>query len=292
LSRITVIGGTASNILAGKIAKKINAFYIKSKLRKFPDGEIKTTLSAIPKKGKIVVVQSCYPPVNDNLIEIFALLSKAKKYSSNIIAVIPYLGYARQDKEFLPGEVITIKVVADLLRSAGASKILVIDIHSKMALKYFKIPAKDISAVPELVKYFKKLNLNNPLVVSPDMGGITRAKEFAKLFKSDFLGLQKQRNRKTGKVQIKNSNMKAATNRDLIIVDDMISTGDSIIKAAEFLKKQRCRKIFVACTHALLIDNAEKKIRKSGVTKIVSVNTIPGKTAVVDASSLIAKVIL
>ncbi len=161
-----------------------------------------------------------------------------------------------------------------------------------MALKYFKISAKNISAVPELVKYFKKLNLNNPLVVSPDMGGITRAKEFAKLFKSGFLGLQKQRNRKTGKVQIKNSNIKAAANRDLIIVDDMISTGGSIIKAAEFLKKQRCRKIFVACTHALLIDNAEKKIRKSGVTKIVSVNTIPGKTAVVDASSLIAKVIL
>jgi len=161
-----------------------------------------------------------------------------------------------------------------------------------MALKYFKISAKNISAVPELVKYFKKLNLKNPLVISPDIGGITRAKEFAKLFKSDFLGLQKQRNRKTGKVQIKNSNIKVATNRDLIIVDDMISTGGSIIKAAEFLKKQRCRKIFVACTHALLIDNAQKKIQKSGVTKIVSVNTIPGKTAVVDASSLIAKVIL
>ncbi len=292
MKNFTVIGGSASEDLAKKIAKKINAKYLKSDLRVFPDGEGKITINGKPKKGKIIVVQSTYPPVDSNLIRSFALVSKAKQYSSNVTAVIPYLGYARQDREFLAGEIISIKVIAKIFKALGVSKIIIVDIHSKIALNLFNLPVKNVSAVPQLVRYLKKLKLNNVLVVSPDQGGIQRAKEFAKLFGTNYVSLKKQRNRKTGKVQIKSSNLHQVKGKNLILVDDMISTGGSIIKATEFLKKQKCKKVFVACTHALLRTDAEKKIRKAGVSKIVSANTIPGNTAVVDVSEIIAKAIV
>lgn len=291
LSNYTVIGGKASEELAKKIAKKLKANYLKSELRIFPDGESKITISGKP-RGKVVVVQSTYPPVDSNLIQALSLVSKAKKYSSQVIAVIPYLGYARQDKEFLPGEVVTMSLVANMLKAAGATKVIVVDIHSKMALNHFKITARNVSAIPELVKYFKKLNLRDPLVVSPDLGGIARARDFANQFGVKFIALKKHRDRKTGTVEIRSKNQKHVKGRDLILVDDMISTGGSIVKAAEFLKKQKCRNIYAACTHALLIGDAGGKIKKAGVAKIVSTNTIPGKTGLVDVSPIIAKAIV
>ncbi len=287
----TVIGGNASSDLARRLAKKAKASYVSSGLRVFPDGESKITISARPKKGKIIVVNSTYPPVDSNLLQTLVLISKARQFSSQIICVIPYLGYARQDREFLPGEAITLAVIAKLLKAAGASKIIVVDIHSKLGLRHFGIPVVNVSAVPELVNHFKKMRLRKPLVVSPDSGGMTRAKEFARLYGTGVIALQKQRDRKTGKVEIKTVNLSRVRERDLVLVDDMISTGGSILKATEFLKKQGCGRIFAACTHALLIGNAEKKIRKAGVSQIISANTIPGKTAVVDVSGIIAKAI-
>ncbi len=286
---INLIAGNSSKVLATKISKKINANLIISEVKVFPDGEGKITLKGKPSKNKTIIVQSIFPPIDSNLIHALSLISKAKEYSNEVVLVTPYLGYARQDKEFLPGEIITMKVLAKLFQGAGASKLFVVDIHSKIGLKYFKIKSKNISAVPDLARYFKKINLKNPLVVSPDQGGKERAKEFAKEFGSEFIALKKQRNRKTGKVQIKTEGLDEVKNRDVILVDDIISTGGSIIKATEFLKKQKCKKVFVACTHALLINNAENKIKKSGVTRIISTNTIPGKTSVVDISNTIAK---
>jgi len=159
-------------------------------------------------------------------------------------------------------------------------------------LKYFSIKTENVTAIPDLVKYFKKLRLKNPLIVSPDQGGKERAKEFAKELDSDYIALEKIRDRKTGKVKIKTKNLSEVENRDLILVDDMISTGGSIIKATQFLKKQKSKRIYVACTHALLMNNAEKKIRKAGVASIISTNTIPGKTSKVDISNTIAKAIM
>ena len=292
MAKFTVIGGNTSRDLAKKLSRKLKANYVKTELRIFPDGESKITLSSKPTKGTIIVVQSTFPPVDSNLMHALSLVYKAKQSSNNVIAVIPYMGYARQDREFLPGEIITMEVIAKLFQAAGAKKILVVDMHSIIGLKKFKIQAKNISAVPELVKYFRKLRLKEPLVISPDQGGTERAKEFAKLFKSDYISLKKQRDRKTGKVKIMNSNLNSVRNRDLILVDDMISTGGSIIKSTEFLKKQKCKRVFVACTHALLMNDAERKIRKAGVTEIVSTNTISGKTGKVDVSRIIAKAIV
>ena len=291
LSKLSVIAGKSSEDVAKKLSKKIKANIIKTEIRVFADGESKITLNGKISKKKSVVVQSIYPPVDTNLIQALSLISKAKETSSEVIAVIPYMGYARQDREFLPGEIITMKVLGKLFKGAGASKIIAVDIHSMVGFKHFTIKTKNVSAIPELVRYVKKLSLKNPLVVSPDQGGKERAKEFAKELGSEYIALEKKRDRKTGKVQIKTKNLDEVANRDLILVDDMISTGGSIVKATQFLKKQKCKKVYVACTHALLMNNAEKRIRKAGVTKIISANTIPGKTSIVDISSTIAKAI-
>jgi len=288
---INLIAGNSSKDLAKKISKKLKANLVKSEVKIFPDGESKITLKGKLSKSKTIVVQSIYPPVDSNLLQALALISKAKEYSTQVIVVVPYLGYARQDREFLPGEIATMKVLGQLFKGAGASKIIVVDIHSKIGLKHFKIKSENLSAIPDLVRHFKKINLKNPLVVSPDQGGIERAKEFADKFGSDFIALKKQRDRKTGKVQIKTGGLDEVIGRDMILVDDMISTGGSIIKATEFLKKQKCKRVFVTCTHALLMNDAEKKIIKAGVTKIISANTIPGNSSIVDVSSTIAKAI-
>ncbi len=291
LNKISVISGKSSEDLAKKLSRKINANLVKSEVKIFPDGESKITLTGNISKEKSIVVQSMYPPVDTNLIQTLSLISKAKEVSSEVIAIIPYMGYARQDTEFLSGEIITMKVLGKLFKGAGASKIITVDIHSMIGLKHFTLKTKNVSAIPNLVKYFKKLRLKRPLVISPDQGGKDRAEKFAVELGSEYIALEKNRDRKTGKVQIKTKNTDKVTGRDLILVDDMISTGGSIIKATQFLKKQKCKKVYVACTHALLMNDAEKKIRKVGVTNIVSANTIPGKTSVVDISDIIAKAI-
>lgn len=289
--RYSVIVGKSSEELGEKLSKKLKAKLIRSQIKVFPDGESKITLSNKPTKH-CIVVQSTYPPVDTNLVQALSLISKAKEHADSVTAVIPYMGYARQDREFLPGEIVTMNVIANLFKGSGVTSLIVVDIHSVIGLKYFKIKTKNVSAIPDLVKYFKKMNLKNPLIVSPDQGGKERAEKFAENFKSNYIALTKKRDRKSGKVEIKNAELEEVRGRDLILVDDMISTGGSIIKATQFLKKQKCRRVYVACTHALLMNNAEARIRKAGVTKIVSANTIPGKTSVVDVSNSIAKAII
>jgi len=291
MSYISIISGKSSEDLAIKLSSKIKANLVKSEIRVFADGESKITLNGKLSKKKSVVIQSIYPPVDTNLIQALSLISKAKEISSEVIAVIPYMGYARQDREFLPGEIVTMKVLGKLFKGVGASKIIAVDIHSLIGFEHFSIKTENVTAIPDLVRYFKKLRLKNPLVVSPDQGGKERAQEFAQEFGTEYIALEKKRDRKTGKIQIQTKNVDVAE-RDLILVDDMISTGGSIVKATQFLKKQKCKKVYVACTHALLMNNAENKIKKAGVTKIISANTIPGKTSIVDVSNTIAKAIV
>ena len=290
LVKFTVVGGNASKDLAKRIARRLKAKYVDVDTRTFPDGESKITFRHNLKKSVVLIVQSTYPPVDTNLLQILSIISEVKKISSKIYAIMPYMGYARQDRQFLNGEIATMSVVAKMLQAAGAKKIIAVDIHSKTALRHFKIPTENVSAIPELAKYLKKLKLKNPIVVSPDTGGSLRAKKFADILKSDFITLKKSRNRKTGKVSIRST--KADVNgKDLIIVDDIISTGGSIVKATQFLKKQKCKRVFVVCTHGLLVGDAEKNIKKAGVTQIISTNTIPRSISKVDVSGVIAQAV-
>ena len=286
LVKFAVIGGNASRDLAKRIARRLKAPYVEAKTRVFPDGESKITFGHIPKNSIILVVQSTYPPVDTNLLQALSIISQVRKVSSKIYAIIPYMGYARQDRQFLSGEVVTMSIIARMIQAAGAKKVVAVDIHSKTALNHFKIPKENVSAIPELAKYFKKMKLKNALVVSPDMGGSLRAKKFAALLNTDFIALKKSRNRKTGKVLIQSSKVDVR-GKDLILVDDIISTGGSIVKAAQFLKRQKCKRVFVACTHGLFVEGAEKKIKKAGVSRIISTNTIPRNTSKVDISGVI-----
>ena len=290
LVNFTVIGGNASKGLAKRIARRLKAKYVDVDTRTFPDGESKITFRHNLKKSVVLVVQSTYPPVDTNLLQILSIISEVKKISSKIYAIMPYMGYARQDRQFLNGEIVTMSVVAKMLQAAGAKKAIVVDIHSKTALRHFKIPTENVSAIPELAKYLKKLKLKNPVVVSPDTGGSLRAKKFADVLKSDFIVLKKSRNRKTGKVSIQ-STKADVKGKDLIIVDDIISTGGSVVKATQFLKKQKCKRVFVVCTHGLLVGDAEKNIKKAGVTQIISTNTIPRSISKVDVSGVIAQAV-
>lgn len=288
LVKFAVIAGSASKDLGKRIARRLKAPYVEAKTRIFPDGESKITFGHIPKNSIVLVVQSTYPPVDTNLLQALSIISQVRKISSKIYAIIPYMGYARQDRQFLSGEVVTMSIVAKMIQVAGAKKIIAVDIHSKTALNHFKIPKENVSAIPELAKYFKKMKLKNALVVSPDMGGSLRAKKFASLLNVGFIALKKSRNRNTGKVLIQSSKVNVR-GKDLILVDDIISTGGSIIKAAQFLKRQKCKRVFVACTHGLFVEGAEKKIKKAGVSRIISTNTIPRNTSKVDVSGVITE---
>jgi ribose-phosphate pyrophosphokinase len=288
LVKFAVVAGSASKDLGKRIARRLKAPYVEAKTRVFPDGESKITFGRIPKNSIVIVVQSTYPPVDTNLLQALSMISEARKSSTKVYAVIPYMGYARQDKQFLSGEIITMSIVAKMIKMAGAKKAIFVDIHSKTGLNHFKITKENVSAIPELAKYFKKMKLTNPLVVSPDLGGSLRAKKFAGVLNTDFIALKKSRNRNTGKVQIRSSKVDVR-GRDLIVVDDIISTGGSIVNATQFLKRQKCKRVFVACTHGLFIGDAIKKMKKVGVSQIISTNTIPRSTSKVDVSGVIVE---
>lgn len=286
-----VIGSLTSKNLARKIAKKLQAKYLKTTLKVFADGESKLTISGQVNKGTIIVVSSMGPPVDSNLVQTLSLISKSSEMSANVIAVVPYMGYAKQDKEFLKGEIITISVIAKLFKAAGATRLIVVDFHSPNALSFFKLPTKNISTVSLFAEYFKNYKLENPLVISPDMFWKSNAEKFAKYFNTTAVAINKQRNRKTGKLVIKPPFPKFSKGQDIILFDDMVSTGGTILKTIQFLKKENFRKMYVVCTHPVFVGDAEKKIKKAGVTKIIGTNSIEGKFAKIDLSDIISKAI-
>ncbi len=292
MPKFVVIGGASSENLARKISKNLNAKFLKTILKVFPDGESKLTISGSVKNETIIVVSSTGPPVDTNLVQTLSLITKSSEMSSKVIAVVPYMGYAKQDKEFLKGEIITISVIAKLFKAAGATQLIVVDFHSPNALKFFKLPTKNISAVSILSNYIKKYNLKDPIVVAPDLFWKTNAKKFAKNLNADSFALNKQRDRKTGKLDIKSNAPKFSKGQDLILFDDMVSTGGSVLKAINFLNPNNFREIFVVCTHPVLVGESEKKMITAGVKNIIGTNSIEGKFSKVDLSEIISKTIL
>ena len=287
---ISVISGNTPK-LAAKIAKKLGAKIIQPKLKIFADGESKITIPGTISKDHCIIIQSLHPPVDTNIIQLLSLVAKAKENANTITIVVPYMGYARQDRAFLKGEVVTLRVLGQLFESVGVSSIIVVDMHSTIGLQCIPIKIVNVSAVPALAKYFTKLHIKDVIVVSPDQGGRERAMQFADLINVDCIVLQKRRDRETGRVQIMTKSNNKVVDKNVVLVDDMISTGGSIIKATEFLKKLGCKRVYVVCTHALLVDGAKTKIRKAGVTRIISADTIPRDVSQVDISDSIVSTI-
>jgi ribose-phosphate pyrophosphokinase len=286
LTEISVVAGPGSFDLADNIAKRLGAQLTVASLRIFSDGESNIKLGKVGKN--CVIVQSTHPPVDTHLIQ---LLMMAKKCTDDgaqhISAVIPYLCYARQDRAFLEGEVVSIALVAKLLQAVEVQHVITVDIHSQLAMSYFK-SIENVSSVPLLADYASKMKLRDPVAVSPDAGGANRAKEFARHLDIEVVVLKKSRHRVTGEVAVDEKLEMDISKRDALVIDDIISSGGSIIKAAEVLHKKGVGKIYAMCAHALLIRDAAQKIKSAGVQDIISTNSVPGEYSKVELSPEIA----
>ncbi|TLY07841.1 MAG: ribose-phosphate pyrophosphokinase [Thaumarchaeota archaeon] len=288
MPEIFVIAGPASPDLADRVAKGLGAHLVTTELRVFSDGESKIK---IDKMGKnCVIVQSTYPPADTHLMQALMMAIKCADGAHDVCAVIPYLAYARQDRAFLAGEVVSIALVAKLLQSAGVRHVITVDIHSKLAMSHFA-SVQNVSSIPLLAEYASRMMLCRPIAVSPDAGGADRAKEFAKHSKIDALVLKKSRDRTTGEVKVEEKLDIDVSGRDALIVDDMISSGGSIVKAAEVLHNKGAGKVYAMCAHALLIGDAAQKIKAAGVQDIIATNSVPGEYAKVDLSPAIVEVV-
>lgn len=283
-----MIAGPASPDLADRVAKGLGAHLVATELRVFSDGESKIK---IDKMGKnCVIVQSTYPPADTHLMQALMMAIKCADGAHDVCAVIPYLAYARQDRAFLEGEVVSIALVAKLLQSAGVRHVVTVDIHSKLAMSHFA-SVQNVSSIPLLAEYASRMMLCRPIAVSPDAGGADRAKEFAKHSKIDALVLKKSRDRTTGEVKVEEKLDIDVSGRDALLVDDMISSGGSIVKAAEVLHNKGAGKVYAMCAHALLIGDAAQKIKAAGVQDIIATNSVPGEYAKVDLSPAIVEVV-
>jgi ribose-phosphate pyrophosphokinase len=286
LTEISVVAGPGSFDLANNIAKRLGAQLTVASLRIFSDGESNIKLSKVGKN--CVIVQSTHPPTDTHLIQLLMIAKKCTDDGAqHVCAVIPYLGYARQDRAFLEGEVVSIDLVAKLFETVGVEHIITVDIHSQLAMSYFA-SIQNVSSVPLLANYASKMKLRNPIAVSPDAGGTSRAKEFARLLDIDVIVLKKSRHRVTGEVTIDEKLHMDLSKRDAIVIDDIISSGGSIIKAAEVLHKKGVGRIYAMCAHALLIRDAAQKIKSAGVQDIISTNSVPGEYSKVELSPEIA----
>jgi ribose-phosphate pyrophosphokinase len=283
-----IISDNRNSSLAKNISSYLDVPYKNTELRVFADGESKIRLDNMTKRY-CIIIHSTYPPIDQHLMQLFMTIYKCKQDGASDICVVnPYMAYARQDKVFVDGEIVTINLIGRILASLGITKLITIDNHSPGSLDY-SFETVDLSAIPTLASYVKKnIALNRPIVVSPDEGGIERATRFAGVIGLDILSLIKKRDRFTGDVSITLSKQQPLENRDALIVDDMISTGNSIIKATEILKKNNIGEVYVVCTHALLLDDAKEKLQKAGIKEIISTNSIPNEFAKVDLSSIIS----
>ena len=287
-----IISDDQNSPLAKKISLNLHAEYKNIELRIFADGESKIRLDNMAKKN-CIIIHSTYPPTDQHLMQLFMIMYKCKEDGAKDICVVsPYLAYTRQDKVFVNGEIITINLVGKILASLGITKLITIDSHKPNALNY-SFATIDLTAIPSLSSYVKHtLTMNNPIVISPDEGGIERAKKFAELINANSLSLVKTRDRFTGDVSVSLLDQGTLKNCDALIVDDMISTGTSIMKTTELLKKYHIGDVYAICTHALLLDDAKQKLLNAGIREVISTNSIPNEFAKVDLSSVISNYFL
>jgi ribose-phosphate pyrophosphokinase len=226
-------------------------------------------------RGKdVFVIQPTSHPVNDNLMELLIILDALRRASAyRVTAVIPYFGYARQDRKDQPRVPITAKLVANILTRAGASRILTLDLHAGQVQGFFDVPLDHLYAINVFVDYFKRIKLNDLVIVSPDVGGIKMARAYAKRFGADLAIVDKRRDSpdSTAVMHI----LGEVKDKNVIIVDDIVATGSSIVEAAKALKEAGAKKIFAAITHGVLSSDAVKKINNSKIDSLAITDSIP-----------------
>ena len=269
-----LLTGNSNKTLSKNIAKYLKSKLVNSSIRKFADGEIYIEINENIRGNSIFIIQSVSSPANDNLMELLLCIDALKRSSAkNITAVIPYFGYARQDRKVVPRTSISAKLVSNLITKAGADRIVTVDLHAGQIQGFFDIPVDNLFATPIFARHVrKKIKSKKIICVAPDVGGTERARALGKLLNAELAIVDKRRP-KPGQSQVMNV-IGDVKDKTCIIVDDIIDSGGTIINAAAALKKRGAREVFVYITHGVLSGDAVKKIQKSVIKNLVITDTI------------------
>lgn len=283
-----VVLGPASAALAEKVAELSNCEKVVVAYKTFPDGENYIRLEGNVQDEHVAIVQTTCAPQDSRLMQLAFIAAAAKRNKARkVTAVVPYLAYARQDKIFLDGENISIETVTQMLKAAGVDELVTVNIHAEGALDLFPFPAKNLSAIPLLAEHFAQKGYRKAFALAPDKGAMYIAQQAQQVLGGEAGHLEKQRDRYTGQTSqtCKGLNVK---DKVVIIFDDIISTGGTIVGAAEILRAEGAAKIFAACVHPLLIGDAERRILAAGVEEIVGTDSVPSRNSKVSLAPLIA----
>jgi len=274
VDKLKVFSGSANREIAERICQFLGIEHGKAKVGRFSDGEIQVEIEESVRGMDTFLIQSTCPPVNENLMELLIMLDALKRASAaRITVVIPYYGYARQDRKVTPRAPISAKLVADLMEVAGASRILAMDLHVGQIQGFFDIPVDHLYALPVQLEYFGNMG-GRVVVVSPDAGGVERAREFAKRLKNASIAIIDKRREQANVSKVMHI-VGDVKGKVTILLDDMIDTGGTIVQAAEALVRDGASLVYAGCTHAVLSGNAIERLNGSALHKLVVTNTIP-----------------
>ncbi|CAL4319597.1 ribose-phosphate pyrophosphokinase [Buchnera aphidicola] len=273
-----IFSGNSIPELAQQIANNLYSNLGKATVDRFSDGEISVKINENVRGDDIFIIQSTCYPTNDNIIELAVIIDALRRASAGrITAVIPYFGYARQDRRVRSTRVpITAKIVADFLSNVGIDRILTVDLHAEQIQGFFDVPVDNVFGSFVLLEDMINSKLKDPIVVSPDIGGVIRARAIAKLLYDTDMAIIDKRRPKTNVAQVMNI-IGDVKNRDCILVDDMIDTGDTLCKAAKALKKRGANKVLAYATHPVFSGNILNNIKKTYIDEIIVCDTIPLK---------------
>ena len=274
LERMRIFSGNANKKLAQDICAKLGIALGKANVATFSDGETRVEINENVRGMDVFIVQSTCPPVNDHVMELLVLIDAMKRASADrVTAVIPYYGYARQDRKVAPRAPITAKLVADLITTAGANRVMSMDLHAGQIQGFFNIPVDNLYATPILLKYIQKNFAENLVIVSPDTGGVERARAFARRLNAALAIIDKRREG-PNESQVMNiiGNVKG---KRVIILDDMIDTAGTMVQAAAALEAEGATEVVACCSHAVLSGPAIDRIDGSNLKEVIVTDTIP-----------------
>ena len=295
MSTFKLFSGSANPEFAKKVGDYLGMCVSDATLNKFSDGEISVQITQSVRGQDVYIIQPTCAPANDNLMELLIMIDALKRSSAKSInAVIPYYGYARQDRKAAPRVPISAKLVADLLEKAGIDRVVTIDLHAAQIQGFFNIPADNLFGSILFVNYIKSKNLKNPIIASPDIGGVASARQYADKLGYDLVIVDKKRE-KANESQVMNI-IGDVKGKDVILVDDMVDTAGTLVKAAEVLKEKGANSVMACCTHGVLSGPAYERVANGVLDELVISDTIPTKKnakkiTVLTASSIIGEAI-
>ena len=294
-----IIGGSSSQDLAANVARELGEEVCYVETRKFPDGERYLRIPC-EIEDEVTVIQSTGYPQDENLMELLFIISNLKDLGAKKVrVVVPYMGYARQEKRFNPGETISAKIVCELIEAAGADEFITFNIHEKCVLDFFDIPARNISAMPAIAEFLNETSDEKPLIIAPDKGAYGFAQEISEIIGCDCTYLTKVR-LGPDKVETKivdvrcdsesenTVNVDSVKGKHAIIIDDIIATGGTIVNAINILKQYGASTIDVCCVHPILTNNGATRIYSAGANKIIGTNSLSSDTSRVSLAKSIA----